>query len=60
MAIFANWLGPMSRLSTERGFLIKVKMLSLETIFKDSLAVMSSPAYSAKMVFTGIKAVDTK
>ncbi len=60
MAIFANWVGPMSRLSTERGFLMRVKMLSFEIIFKDSLAVMSSPAYSARMVFLAMKAVDTK
>lgn len=60
MAIFPNWLGAMSKLSEERGFRIKVKMFSLFIMLRESRAVISSPAYSARMVLMGMKAVETK
>jgi hypothetical protein len=41
MAMCANLPGAMSRLSEERGFLMRVKMLSLLTMLRDSRAVMS-------------------
>jgi hypothetical protein len=59
MAMFANWLGAMSRLSVDLGFLIKVKILSLWIMFRDYRAVINSPTYSAIIVFEGITFVDT-
>lgn len=60
MAMLANWLGAMSKLYAERGLRINVKMLSLLTMFNDSRAVISSPAYYVRMVLIGIKAVETR
>ena len=45
MAILANLLGAISKLSHDLGFLIRVKMLSLWIMFRESLAVMSYPVY---------------
>ena len=45
IAILANLLGAMSRLSTDLAFRMSANMLSLLTIFKDSLAVRISPVY---------------
>ena len=59
IAIFANLLGAMSRQSADRGLRMRVNMLSLFIMFKDSLAVINYPVYSAMIVFAGMMAVDT-
>ncbi len=57
MARCANFPGAMSRLSEERGFRIRVKMLSLLSILRESRAVMSSPVYSASIMLGGMLSV---
>ncbi len=45
MAMLANLLGAISRLSEDLGLRIRVKMLSLLIMLSDYRAVISSPVY---------------